>query len=210
MYLTFILEAPDRTVRLPGGRTLLIRGLYLRVLLNIIWTVAAVALAVEILFREHVYRIEKTVTDNTTRFPTSSYGLSCCNLCLYFMKNHSFFCVCFLEKTLLSRRTVTGSAVPSAFSRPQFYCAPAHAFSAGGSESDGVRQCCIPYYNGNDDYDYTKPLIAQGNNTSITLLCCAKIEPSSLVFFLIPIVWFCLMSISMILVPNAAKRFSCL
>ena len=86
MYLTFILEAPDRTVRLLGGRTLFIRGLYLRVLLNIIWTVAAVALAVEILFREHVYRIEKIVTDNKTPFPTSSYGRSCCNLCVYFMK----------------------------------------------------------------------------------------------------------------------------
>ena len=116
MYLTFILEAPDRTVRLPGGRTLLIRGLYLRVLLNIIWTVAAVALAVEILFREHVYRIEIQV-GNTTRFPTSSYGRSCCNLCLYFMKKPFLLCVCSLKKTLLSRRTVTGSTVPSAFSR---------------------------------------------------------------------------------------------
>ncbi len=86
MYFTFILEAPDRTVRLPGGRTLLIRGLYFRALLNIIWTVAAVALAVEILFREHVYRIEKTVSNNATQFPISSYGRSCCDLCLYFMK----------------------------------------------------------------------------------------------------------------------------
>ena len=98
MYLTFILEAPDRTVRLPGGRTLLIRGLYFRVLLNIIWTVAAVTLAVEILFREHVYRIEKIVGDNVTRFPISSYGRSCCNLCLYFMKKPFLLYVCFLKK----------------------------------------------------------------------------------------------------------------
>jgi hypothetical protein len=41
-------------------------------------------------------------------------------------------------------------------------------------------------------------------------LCCAEIERSSLVFFLIPIVWFSLMLISMILGPPAAKRFSCL
>ena len=116
MYLTFILEAPDRTVRLPGGRTLLIRGLYFRALLNIIWTVAAVTLAVEILFREHVYRIEIQV-GNTTRFPTSSFGLSCCNLCLYFMKKPFLLLRLFLAKTLRSRRTVTGSTVPSAFSR---------------------------------------------------------------------------------------------
>jgi hypothetical protein len=98
--------------------------------------------------------------------------------------------------------------VPSAFSHLQFYCAPTHAFSAGGS--DGLRQCCIPYYNnGHDDFDYTKPLSTQVN-PSITLLCCAEIERSSLVFFLIPIVWFSLMLISMIFGPPAAKRFSCL
>ena len=97
MYLTFILEAPDRTVRLLGGRTLFIRGLYLRVLLNIIWTVAAVALAVEILFRELVYRIEIQVGNNT-QFPISSYGRSFCIMRLFFMKKIFLLCLCFMKK----------------------------------------------------------------------------------------------------------------
>ena len=72
MYFTFILELPDRRLRLPRGSILLIRGIYLRALLGVIWTVAAVALAVEILFREHVYRILMPVANGTTRFPSSS------------------------------------------------------------------------------------------------------------------------------------------
>ncbi len=57
MYLTFILMPPPTAPSAcPGGTTLPIRGLHVRILLISIWTVAAVAMAVEVLFRQHVYR----------------------------------------------------------------------------------------------------------------------------------------------------------
>jgi hypothetical protein len=73
-------------------------------------------------------------------------------------------------------------------------------------------QCCIPYMSEDDDgFDYAQPLSSQANPAiTITLLCCARIELRSAVFFLIPIVWFLLMLICIAYGPSAALQFSCL